>query len=285
LSIYKNLLKKRNTNPQAEMGFLDHVEDLRWHIIRSAAAILVAAIVVFCKVEVVFDRVILGPAHSDFVSYKWFCALGRLLHYDAFCLGQVTMKFQNTAVTGQFMMALSTSLWIGFIIAFPYVLWELWKFIKPALRPKEVKMAKGIVFWCSLLFFTGVFFAYYIVAPYAINFFGNYQLSPSVQNIVTLDNYFDMISTLVLALGIVFEMPILVLFLTRIGILTPVLLRKNRKLAFLILFILSEIITPPDLFSCLLVFIPLYILYEITVVMSTRTYRDRLKRQAEKENE
>jgi len=267
------------------MGFLDHVEDLRWHIIRSAAAILVAAIVVFCKVEVVFDRVILGPAHSDFVSYKWFCALGRLLHYDAFCLGQVTMKFQNTAVTGQFMMALSTSLWIGFIIAFPYVLWELWKFIKPALRPKEVKMAKGIVFWCSLLFFTGVFFAYYIVAPYAINFFGNYQLSPSVQNIVTLDNYFDMISTLVLALGIVFEMPILVLFLTRIGILTPVLLRKNRKLAFLILFILSEIITPPDLFSCLLVFIPLYILYEITVVMSTRTYRERLIRQADKDKE
>ncbi len=145
-------------------------------------------------------------------------------------------------------------------------------------------MAKGIVFWCSLLFFTGVFFAYYIVAPYAINFFGNYQLSPSVQNIVTLDNYFDMISTLVLALGIVFEMPILVLFLTRIGILTPVLLRKNRKLAFLILFILSEIITPPDLFSCLLVFIPLYILYEITVVMSTRTYSERLKRQAEKDN-
>lgn len=265
------------------MGFLDHVEDLRWHIIRSASAILLCAIGVFIKVEWVFDKVIMGPTHGDFPSYKWFCALGRLVHYNDFCLGQINMKFQNTAVTGQFMMAMSTSLWIGFVIAFPYVLWELWKFVRPALRPGEVKMATGIVFWCSLLFFTGVLFAYYIVAPYAINFFGNYKLSPSVQNIVTLDNYFDMISTLVLALGVVFEMPVLVLFLTRIGLLTPALLRKHRRLAFLILFILSEIITPPDLFSCLLVFIPLYILYEITVVMSMRTYQARLQRQAENE--
>ncbi len=134
-------------------------------------------------------------------------------------------------------------------------------------------MARGIVFWCSLLFFVGVFFAYFIVAPYAINFFGNYQLSPIVQNNITLDNYFDMISTLVLALGITFEMPILVLFLTRIGIFTPTMLRKNRRVAILILFILSEIITPPDLFSCLLVFIPLYILYEITLVLSVRTQK------------
>jgi len=267
------------------MNFLDHVEDLRWHIIRSAVAILIAAIAVFCKVEWIFDRIIMGPAHNDFVSYKWFCALGKLVHYDAFCLGQINMKFMNTAVTGQFMMSLSISLLLGFILAFPFVLWELWKFVRPALRPSEVKMAKGIVFWCSLLFFFGVFFSYFIVAPYAINFFGNYQLSPMVQNNITLDNYFEMISTLVLALGIVFEMPILVLFLTRVGILTPDILRKNRRLSFLILFILSEIITPPDLFSCLLVFIPLYILYEITVVLSVRTLKQRKQRQAQKDLE
>ncbi len=265
------------------MNFLDHVEDLRWHIIRSAVVILIAAIAVFCKVEWIFDRVILGPAHSDFVSYKWFCALGKAMHYDAFCLGPVQMKFQNTSVTGQFMMSLSISLMLGFVIAFPFVLWELWKFIKPALTPFEIRMARGVVFWCSLLFFIGVSFAYLIVAPYAINFFGNYQLSAMVQNIITLDDYFSMISTLVLALGVVFEMPILVLFLTRIGILTPDILRKNRRLAFLILFVLSEIITPPDLFSCLLVFIPLYILFEITVVLSKRTQKERIKRQAQKD--
>ena len=248
------------------MNFLDHVEDLRWHIIRSAFAILIGAILVFIKVEWIFDKIILGPAHKDFISYKWFCALGRLLHYDAFCLGDIQMKFQNTAVTGQFMMSLSVSLMLGFICAFPYVLWELWKFIKPALRPSEIKMANGIVFWCSLLFFTGVAFSYFIVAPYTINFFGNYKLSPMFENIITIDNYYDTMSNMILALGIVFELPILVYFLSRIGVLTPEFLRAKRRYAFIILFILAEIITPPDLFSCLLVFIPLYVLFEISFI-------------------
>lgn len=267
------------------MNFLDHIEDLRWHIIRSVLAILICAIAVFIKVEWIFDRIILGPTREDFISYKWFCALGRALHYDGFCLGKVNLTFQNTAVTGQFMMSLSLSMTLGFVIAFPFVLWELWKFIRPALKKSEAQMARGIVFWCSLLFFIGVFFAYYIVGPYAINFFGNYQLSPKVQNIITVDNYFEMMSTLVLALGLVFEMPILMLFLTRIGVLTPNLLRKQRRIAVLVLFILAEVITPPDLFSCLLVFIPLYGLYELTLVLSVRTYNDRQKRKALKDLE
>jgi sec-independent protein translocase protein TatC len=267
------------------MNFIDHVEDLRWHIIRSAIAILIGAILVFLKVEWIFEHIILGPAHNDFISYKWFCALGRLLHYDAFCLGPIQMSFQNTAVTGQFMMSLSVSMMLGFILAFPYVLWELWKFIKPALRPSEIKMATGIVFWCSLLFFSGVLFAYFIIAPYTINFFGNYQLSPSFKNIITIDNYYDTMSNMILALGIVFELPMLVYFLSRIGILTPQFLRSQRRMAFLILFILAEVITPPDLFSCLLVFIPLYILFEISVGISGRTIRNKAKRQALKDNE
>ena len=267
------------------MNFLDHIEDLRWHIIRSAIAILVGAIVVFCKVEWIFDHIILGPADDHFISYKWFCELGKLVHYDAFCLGNIKMKFQNTAVTGQFMMSLSVSLMLGFILVFPYILWELWRFIKPALKPSEVRMANGIVFWCSLLFFTGVMFAYFIIAPYTINFFGNYQLSPKFQNIITIDNYYDTMSNMILALGIVFELPILVYFLSRIGILTPEFLRAKRRYAIVILFILAEIITPPDLFSCLLVFIPLYILFEISVSISGRTVRARRKRQAEKDRE
>ncbi len=265
------------------MNFLDHVEDLRWHIIRSAIAILVGAILIFIKVEWIFDRIIMGPAHSDFVSYKWFCALGRLLHYNDFCLGEIKMDFQNTAVTGQFMMSLSISLMLGFIIAFPYVLWELWKFIKPALKPVEIRMARGIVFWCSLLFFSGVLFSYFIVAPYTINFFGNYRLSPMVKNIITLDNYYDTMSNMILALGIVFELPILVYFLSRIGVLTPEFLRAKRRYAIVILFILAEVITPPDLFSCLLVFIPLYILFEVSVSISGRVVRAKRKRDALKD--
>jgi len=267
------------------MNFMDHVEDLRWHIIRSATVIIIAAIAVFCKVEWIFTHIILGPAQNDFVSYKWFCALGRLVHYDAFCLGDIKMKFQNTAVTGQFMMSLSVSMMLGFILAFPYVLWEIWRFIKPALKPSEIKMATGIVFWCSLLFFTGVLFSYFIVVPYTINFFGNYQLSPMFQNIITIDNYYDTLSNVVLAIGVVFELPILVYFLSRIGILTPEFMRDKRRYAIVILFILSEIITPPDLFSCLLVFIPLYILFEISVHISGRTVRARRKRQALKDLE
>ena len=274
------MLDKTNPNPSAEMGFLDHVEALRWHIIRSVIVVIVAAIAVFCKVEWIFDHVILGPAHSDFVSYQWFCALGRLVHYDSFCLGDVKMEFQNTAVTGQFMMGMSVSVMLGFIIAFPYVLWELWKFIKPALKPIEIQYARGIVFWCSLLFFTGVLFAYFILAPYTINFFGGYQLSPKFKNIITIDNYYDTISSLILWLGIVFELPIIVFFLSKIGILNPKFMREKRKYAILILFVLSEIITPPDLFSCLLVFFPLYFLYEISVFISGRAIKARLKSEA-----
>jgi sec-independent protein translocase protein TatC len=280
MSVFKNFLGKRSTNPNAEMGFLDHVEDLRWHIIRSAVVVFITAILVFWKVEWIFDQIILGPARNDFISYKWFCALGRVMHYDGFCLGDIKMKFQNTAVTGQFMMSLSVSLMLGFIISFPYILWELWRFVKPALRPSEVKMANGIVFWCSLLFFTGVLFSYYIVAPYTINFFGNYQLSPMFQNIITIDNYYDTMSNMILAMGLVFELPMLVYFLSRIGIITPEFLVKQRRYAILILFILAEIITPPDLFSCLLVFIPLYVLFEISVKISARAVTAKRKRDA-----
>ncbi len=280
MSIFKNLLNKRNNNPQGEMNFLDHVEDLRWHIIRSVAAILIGAIIIFINVEWIVDKIILGPAHNEFISYKFFCSLGKFLHIDAFCLGKVNMEFQNTSVAGQFMMGMSISLMLGFIIAFPFILWELWRFVKPALKPIEVKYAKGGVFWCSILFFLGVIFSYYIVIPYTINFFGNYKLSPLVKNITTMDSYYETMSNLTLAMGIVFELPVFVFFLSRIGILTPEILRKQRRVSILILFIISEIITPPDLFSCLLVFIPLFLLFEISVKISDRTASDRRKKEA-----
>ncbi len=280
MSILNNFLKTRQSNPQAEMNFIDHVEELRWHIIKSALAVIIMAIVVFVKVEWIFHEIILGPSRNDFISYKWFCALGRVMHYDGFCLGDIKMKFQNTAVSGQFMMSLSVSMMLGFILAFPYVLWQFWKFIKPALRPTEIKMAQGIVFWCSLLFFLGVLFSYYIVVPYTINFFGNYQLSPQFENIITIDNYYDTVNNLIVAMGVVFELPILVYFLSRIGIITPQFLKDQRRYAILILFILAEIITPPDMFSCLLVFIPLYVLFEISVVISARAVERSKKNQA-----
>jgi sec-independent protein translocase protein TatC len=280
LSFIDNFLDKRNNNPAGEMNFLDHIEELRWHIVRCAFAVMIGSCLVFWKVELIFDRIIMGPAHKDFISYRAFCALGRLLHADSFCMNDIHMKFQNNAVTGQFMMSLSVSVMLGFVLVFPYILWELWKFIKPALKPTEIKMASGIVFWCSLLFFMGVLFAYFIVAPYTINFFGNYQLSPLFENIITIENYYDTMSNMIIALGIVFELPILVYFLTRIGVLTPAFLKAKRRYAFLILFILSMVIAPPDVFSCLLIFFPLYILFEISVSISARALKARKIREA-----
>ena len=266
------------------MGFLDHIDALRWHIMRSVVVIIVAAICVFVKVEWIFEHIIMGPTHNDFISYQWFRALGKLVHYDGFNLGEIKMEFQNTAVTGQFMMSMSVSMMLGFVCAFPYVLWELWRFIKPALKPIEVRYARGLVFWCSLLFFSGVMFAYFVIAPYTINFFGSYQLSPQFRNVITIENYYDTMSNMVLWLGLVFELPIIVYFLSRIGILTPQFMKDKRKYAVLILFLVSEIITPPDLFSCLLVFFPLYALFEISVFISARAVKTRLKNKADEQD-
>ena len=261
------------------MAFVDHIEELRWHIIRALIAILVCGIIVFFNVEWIFDHIIMAPAYPDFASYKALCKLGELIHVDAICLKQLNIEFQNTELSGQFMMAFSVSFMLGFIIAFPYVFWEFWKFLKPALKPGELKYARGIVFWSSLLFFTGVLFAYYVIAPFTINFFASYTLSPSFKNIITISNYYSTMSDLVLGLGVVFELPVVVFFLSRIGVLTPKLMRAKRNYAILIIFVLSAVITPPDWFSIWLVAIPLLILYEVAISISERAVRERRRKQ------
>lgn len=259
----------------AEMSFVDHIEELRWHIIRSLIVLIVVSIVVFFNIQWIFDKVILGPAKPDFISYKWLCQLGQLIHVDVLCLGDMQMKFQNNQMSGQFMMSFSVSFMIGFILSFPFIFWELWKFIKPALKPSELKYARGIVFWCSLLFFTGVAFAYFIIAPFTINFFANYQLSPSFENIITIANYYDTMNDLILGMGIVFELPVIVFFLSRIGILTPKFMREKRRFAIVIILVLAAVITPPDWFSIWLVAIPLLILYEAGIFISARAIKEK----------
>jgi sec-independent protein translocase protein TatC len=261
------------------MAFTDHIEELRWHIIRSLLAVIICAIVVFFNIEWVFDTIILGPAHPDFISYRALCHLGKLIHVDALCLQDINMEFQNTELSGQFMMSFSVSFMLGFIISFPFIFWELWKFIKPALKPSEVKYARGIVFWASLLFFMGVMFAYFVIAPFTINFFANYQLSPSFKNIITMSNYYDTMNDLILGLGIVFELPVVVFFLSRIGLLTPALMRAKRNYAILIIFVLAAVITPPDWFSIWLVAIPLIILYEAAIRISARAIKERKRKE------
>ena len=261
------------------MAFTDHIEELRWHLMRAILAIFICGILAFVNIEWIFTNIIMAPADKDFVSYQWLCKLGQLIRVDVLCLGDLQIKFQNTELTGQFMMSFSSSIMIGFIVAFPYVFWEFWKFIKPALKPEELKYARGIVFWSSLLFFLGVAFAYYIIAPFTINFFANYQLSPNFQNIITIANYYGTMSDLILGMGIVFELPVVVFFLSRIGLLTPQVMREKRRYAFVVILILSAVITPPDGFSIWLVTLPLVLLYEAGIYISERAIKERKRKE------
>ncbi len=264
------------------MAFTDHIEELRWHLIRAIAVIAITSIIVFFNIDKVFTYIILGPARADFVSYNWLCQIGTKIGTDVLCLGDMQLTFQNTELSGQFMMSFSSSFMIGFIVSFPYVFWEFWRFIKPALTENELKYAKGIVFWSSLLFFVGVSFAYFIIAPFTINFFANYQLSPEFKNIITIANYYDTMSDLVLGMGLVFELPVIVFFLSRIGLLTPALMREKRKYAFIIILVLAAVITPPDWLSIWIVTIPLVILYEAGISISERAVKERKKKELQK---
>jgi len=257
------------------MAFTDHIEALRWHIIRAALVIIVVSVIVFFRIEWIFTHVILGPANNDFISYRMLCRLGHMMHIDALCMEPLKIRFQNNELSGQFMMSFSSSFMIGFIASFPYVFWEFWKFIKPALKKEELKYARGIVFWSSLLFFLGVSFAYFLIAPFTINFFANYQLSPQFENIITIDNYYGTLSDLIIGLGIVFELPILVYFLSKIGLLTPKFMREQRRIAIVIIMVVAAVITPPDWFSIFLVAIPLILLYEAGIVISAKVLKEK----------
>ncbi|HTN47320.1 MAG TPA: twin-arginine translocase subunit TatC [Flavipsychrobacter sp.] len=282
MSLIDKFIETRKGTDGAEMSFVDHIEELRWHIIRSLIVLVIVSVFIFFNIEWIFDNILLGPAKSDFVSYKWLCQLGQLIHVDVLCLGDMKLKFQNNQLSGQFMMAFSTSFMIAFIVSFPYIFWEVWRFVKPALKASELRYARGIVFWCSLLFFLGVLFAYYVIAPFTINFFANYQLSPSFENIITIANYYDTMNDLVLGMGLVFELPVVVFFLSRIGVLTPAFMKEKRRFAIVIILILAAVITPPDWFSIWLVAIPLVILYETGIIISGRVLKDqKLKKAAD----
>ncbi|NBX27242.1 MAG: twin-arginine translocase subunit TatC [Chitinophagia bacterium] len=279
MRILNYFFNKRGHSKQAQMAFVDHIEELRWHIIRAILAILIASAYCFFNIEWIFANIILGPTQNDFISYKYLSQLGELLHIDVLKLKDMSIQFQNTELSGQFMMSFSVSFMMGLILAFPFVFWELWKFIRPALKANELKYARGIVFWSSLLFFIGVLFAYYIIAPFTINFFANYQLSPQFKNIITITNYYDTMSDLIMGMGLVFELPVIVYFLSRIGILTPKLMRDKRRYAILIIFFLAVIISPPDWFSCWLIALPLMLLFEISIGISDRANKARMKKQ------
>ena len=256
------------------MTFLEHLEELRWTLVRSAIAIVVGMLAAFIAKDLVFEHIVLAPKDADFVTYRAFCKIGRAIGMgDALCTGDMVFTLQNISMSGQFFTHLMVSFVLGFIIAFPYILWELWRFISPGLHISERGSLRGMVAFASILFALGVAFGYFLLAPLSIQFFGSYQVSTTVQNSVALDSYIAMITSVTLWTGIVFEMPLVILFLTKAGIVGPQVLRTYRKHAFVGILIVSAILTPPDVVSQLIVSGPLMVLYEVSILISARTLR------------
>ncbi len=260
-------------NSNIEMTFWDHVEELRWVFIRSLLAVGVISIVAFLNKNFVFNKVFLAPKEPWFITNKALCKLGELLNSEALCLNQTNLEIINIKLAGQFTTHLFTSFAVGIFIASPYIIFEFWRFIRPALHSKEKKHSRGAVLVSSLLFITGVLFAYFLIVPLTINFLGNYQVSEQVANTISLSSYLSNVVSVSLSVGIIFEIPILIFFLTKTGIITPTFMRKSRKIIIVVLLIISAIITPPDLISQILVCIPLFFLYEMSIHISERVYR------------
>jgi|TARA_B110000438_G_scaffold264431_1_gene277104 sec-independent protein translocase protein TatC len=257
-----------------QMSFLDHLEELRWHLIRSVLSILIFGVIAFMFKDFIFNTLLFGPKSTDFITYKWFCDISQLLGQgNSFCVQEMPFRIQSRTMAGQFSAHLWTSILAGFIVAFPYVLYEVWKFISPGLNQNERNNAKGFILVASALFFIGVLFGYYIITPLSINFLGNYTVSTEVFNDFDLASYIGLLRASVLSSGLIFELPIIIYFFTRIGIVSPMFLKKNRKFALVILLSLSAIITPPDIASQIIVCIPLFILYEVSIIISRMVYK------------
>jgi sec-independent protein translocase protein TatC len=269
------LFTKRSDKKEGEMSFLGHIEALRWHLVRSVIVILILAGVAFGFPEILFGKIILGPSKPEFGTYQVLCSLSNSWGMgDALCFKTFEFTFQNTAVTGQFTLHMWAAFVAGLIVGFPYLLWELWRFVKPALQLKEVKAARGFIFYASMLFLMGVAFAYWIVSPMAIYFLGNYKVDPSIENDFAIDSYISVVTTLVLLMGLVFELPIIMYFLARFGIITSEFLRKYRKHALVVILIVSAVITPTtDVFTQALVAVPLWILFEASIIVVARTQK------------
>jgi len=269
---------------EKEMSFLDHLEELRWHVIRSLGAILVFMILAFVFHREIFDNVIFGPARPDFLSFRALCKLGHLIGFEeAMCIKEIPMKIQNRLMTGQFTMALTSSFIIGLIVAFPYVAWEVWRFIKPGLHSNERKYSRGAVGAISTLFFLGVSFGYYVMCPVSVYFLASFQISELIQNEFDIVSYVGTVVTLVFGSGLLFQLPVVVYFLARVGIVTADMLRAFRRHAIVVILVIAAVITPPDPISQSIVAIPLYMLYEFSIVIARFVEHRKAEDEAEEE--
>lgn len=261
------------------MSFIDHLEELRWHLIRAGLAIGVFSILAFVSKKLIFHDLILGPSRTDFWTYRMFCKLGNLMGSEALCMDKLPFVIQSRTMTGQFSMHLTTSFVVGLICAFPYAFWELWRFIRPGLYDHEKGMTTGAVFWVTLLFMTGIAFGYFIVTPISVNFLSNYQVDESILNEFDILSYVSTVTMIVLACGLMFQLPVVIYVLSKVGVVTPITLRYFRRHALVVILVVSAVITPPDVISQIMVSLPLLLLYEVGIRISAVVVRKRVEKQ------
>ena len=269
---------------QGEMSFMEHLEELRWHLARSLGAIGIFAVLAFLAKSFVFDILLFGPKEAWFPTYQGFCNASKSLGLgEALCFSPQAFDIIVTDPMAQFLSHIKVSIVLGIIVAFPYIFYEIWKFVAPALYENEKRYTKGIVFVCSILFLTGVLFGYFVLCPFSLNFFSSYSVSTEVTNTWRLTAYVSLVATLVLASGVMFELPVIVFFLSKVGIATPEGMRQYRKHAFVAILLMSAVITPPDIISQLLVGFPVYLLYEMSIFISARVQKKELALQKAEE--
>lgn len=266
---------------EKDMSFLDHLEELRWHVVRSVIAIMVFTIVAFVEVKWIFNNIILAPARAQFPTWRALCKLGKFINNPDLCIQDIHLELQSRYMTGQFTITIIAAFVLGIIIAFPYVVWELWRFVKPGLKLKERKGSSGAVAAVSFLFISGISFGYFIIAPLMVYVMVNYQISDMIVNQFDITSYVSTIVALVFGTGVLFQLPVVIYFLSKIGIVTPMFLRQYRKHSIVAILIIAAIITPPDPLSQVLITIPLYLLFEISILISANVYRKKLKEDAE----
>lgn len=256
------------SNQNSEMSFLGHLEVLRWTLIRSTLAVFLAGIIAFMMKDFIFNQILLAPKSPDFFTYRFLCSISKSIGTDGLCIDEIPFIVQSRTMAGQFSSHIWTSIAFGFIVAFPYIIYEVWKFIKPALYDKEKKNAKSFIIITSLLFFVGILFGYYVITPLSVNFLGSYRVADEVKNNFDLSSYTGLLKASCLSAGFIFELPVIIYFLTKLGLVTPDTLKEYRKFALVLVLVLSAIITPPDIISQVIVAIPMIILYEVSIKIS-----------------
>lgn len=275
--------KKGRANLEEEMSFFGHLATLRMHLVRSALVIVSVTALAFAYYDLIFNNIVMGPKNPSFWTYRMMCILGEKFNLGPdFCIKEIPFQIINTEMAGQFTLQMNSSLIIGIVLGFPYLLWELWRFVKPALHENERKSASGFVLYATFLFVLGILFGYYIISPLSVNFLANYTVSEYIVNTITIDSYLSTVATLTLGTGIVFELPIVIYILSKLGIMTPKFMRNSRRYATVIILIIAAVVTPtPDLFTMFTVSVPLFLLYEISIIVSSKVEKRRREKELE----